>query len=249
MRWASVLVAVGLSAIQFAACQRKSFDPASANTFFPLRPGLSWTYRIKDRRRGPVHFLTDRVVRRTMVGTGERAEVESKYSGPNGSVSSTIVYFTEHGYFTRQSRTDHGPGVALAEQSFLPLLLEPNLTWSNSLVPFDRLEDAFDINQTHHTFFEPATINVPAGHFSGCIRIETKAVYQNRSGVSSPAELEYIDWYAPHIGLVKTVVEQRGIFGTELARIELLTFSYSQLPSPASVSAVPWQIHPQGRSP
>ena len=248
MKGNKVLLAIlGLVAIQLASCQRKSFDPSLANEFFPLRPGLSWTYRIVDESRGTVHIFTDRVIGRRRVVAGANAdEVESEYSGPTGTLNSSIIYFPEFGYLTRQSRIDKSTQVTLAERAFLPQLLKPNLTWSNSLTLFDQQPDIFHVVQTHRTFFDTKTIEVPAGHFSGCIRIETTAVYQSDSSESiPPLKLKYLDWYAPHIGLVKTLVKENKFFGLELALVELLNFGHSQpkdvMPLTASRSSVSLQ--------
>jgi len=228
------LPVLAVAAVQLSSCQRKSFDPALAGAFFPLRPGLSWTYRIIDKGRDTTHTLTDRVLGRTHLGAGESAnEVESEYSGPTGTLNSSMVYFPEGGYLTRQSRISKTAGNALAERAFLPQLLKPDLTWSSSLVLFDQQPDLLHVTQTHRTFFDTKTVEVPAGHFSGCIRIETMALYQHSSGDNLTLRLKYIDWYAPHIGLVKTLVEQSGLFGSELARIELLSFGYQPKSVPA----------------
>ncbi len=227
-----------LAAIQLAGCQRKSFNPALAGEFFPLRPGLSWTYRIIDKSRGTTHIFTDRVIGRTRVGNSEGAdEVESEYSEPGATLNSSIIYFPEAGYLTRQSRIDKSAKFTLAEKGFLPQLLKPDLTWSNSLVLFDEQPGIFHAVQTHRTFFDTKTIEVPAGHFSGCIRIETIALYQNNSQESNPPlRLKYLDGYAPPVGLVKTQVEKNGFFASELARIELVNFGYSQPGSTMSLT-------------
>jgi hypothetical protein len=232
-----ILPVLGLAAIQLSSCQRKSFDPALAGAFFPLRPGLSWTYRIVDKGRGTTDIFTDRVLGARRAGPGESAgEVESEYSGPTGTLNSSIIYFPEGGYLSRQSRIGKSAQIALAERAFLPQVLKPDLTWSNSLVLFDQQPGIFHVVQTHRTFFDSKTVEVPAGRFSGCIRIETAALYQsNSSGSNLPLRLSYLDWYAPHIGLVKTLVEQSGLFGSELARVELLNFGYSQ---PRSVTTL-----------
>ncbi len=234
------LSVMGLAAIQLSSCQRKSFDPALAGAFFPLRPGLSWTYRIIDQRRGTTDIFTDRVVGKGHIGNRESAsEVESEYAGPTGALTSTTIYVAEGGYFTRQSSIGKTARIMLAERAFLPELLKPDLTWSNSLVPFDQQPGSFQVTQKHRTSFDTKTVEVPAGHFSGCIRIETEALYQSDSEGNFPLRLKYLDWYAPRIGLVKTLVEQSGLFGAELARVELLNFGYSPPKSapPLSVSA------------
>ena len=230
---------VALAMIQLPGCQRKSFDPALAGEFFPLRPGLSWTYRIVDESRGTTQVFTDRVVAQTQAGAGEGGgEVESEYSGPGGTLNSALFYFPEGGYLTRQSRIGKNAQVTLAEKGFLPQLLKPDLTWTNSLVLFDEQPDLFHAMQTHRTFFDTKTVEVPAGHFSGCIRIETAARYQDDlSEGPLPLKLKYLDWYAPHVGLVKTVVAQNGFFPSELARVELINFGYSKPVKAASLTA------------
>jgi hypothetical protein len=63
-------------------------------------------------------------------------------------------------------------------------------------------------------------------HFSNCIRIETEAVYSDSSSKQDGVrKLRYLDWYAPNVGLVKT----SGLFGSETARVELLSFVDSQV--------------------
>jgi hypothetical protein len=238
---------LALAAAQLSSCERKTFDPALAGDYFPLRPGLTWTYRIVEdgaRNRATIHTLTERVLGRTGAQT---SKVESEYAGPSGVFNSTIIYFTEHGYLTRQLIISRSAGVASAERAFLPQLLKPNLTWSNSLVPFVQQPDLLHIAQTHRTFFDHGIVEVPAGHFSGCIRIESLVLYRSPMTNSQPLKLHYVDWYAPHIGLVKTLVEQDGLFGSELARIELLEFGYPQphrsQPLPISASSVSrWQL-------
>jgi hypothetical protein len=254
-----LLPILGLAAIQLSSCQRKSFDPTLAGAFFPLRPGLSWTYRIIDERRstaqifsegrGTTHIFSDRVIGQRRVATGERAdEVESEYSEPSGTLHSSILYFPEGGYLTRQFRINETARAMLAERAFLPEQLKPDLTWSNSLVVFDAEPDIFHIFQTHRTFFDTTTVEVPAGHFSGCIRIETAALYKHNSSQNYQLRLKYLDWYAPHIGLVKTLVEQSGLFGAELARIELLNFGYSPPGSATPLTSPSLRGFPSSRS-
>jgi hypothetical protein len=245
---------LALAAAQLSSCERKTFDPALAGDYFPLRPGLTWTYRIIEdggRSRAPTHTLTERVLGRT----GARAsEVESEYAGPGGVLNSTIVYFAEHGYLTRQSIISRGAGMGTAEQAFLPQLLKPNLTWSNSLVPFVQEPDVFHATQTHRTFFDAGTVEVPAGRFSGCIRIESLTLYQSSLNANLPLNLRYVDWYAPHVGLVKTLVQKDGFFGSELARIELLKLGYPQsntagpLPISASSESVDGSFDPRAKT-
>jgi hypothetical protein len=44
------------------------------------------------------------------------------------------------------------------------------------------------------------------------------------SALRGTRRLRYLDWYAPNVGLVKTLVLESGFFGSETARVELLSF-------------------------
>ena len=224
IRRASFLSVLVLAAAQLTSCQNKApFDPRLAGAFFPLNPGSTWTYRVVDKRLGTTNIITDRAVDKH---SGGEAVSEGPLSG--GASRSTILYVTEGGYIDRVS-LDGGPTwIRFEEARFLPQLLKPDLTWSNSLFPFGHLGAAFHIEQYHRTFLESDDVVVPAGRFPGCIRIETEAEYQGNSSQSAPSlRLRYIDWYAPNVGLVRTVVFKRGFFNSEIARVELLSFAKS----------------------
>jgi hypothetical protein len=225
-----LVTALVLTAGLVTGCQKRtSFDPGAASTFFPLRPRSSWTYRVIYKKRGTAGTFTDRVVNPRRTGARGAGEIESEYSGPSGMFSTTIHYVPEGGYITRQSGNIESGRALFAERAFLPQVLKPDLSWSNSLVPFQDEPGAFHVTQLHHTYFERADVVVPAGRFTGCIRIETQALYQNDS--SQPVQslrLKYVDWYAPRVGLVKTVVMKSGFLGSELARIELVNFAQEQ---------------------
>jgi len=155
-------------------------------------------------------------------------EVVSEYSGPGGTGTSTDIYVVDGGYITRVSTLNNPAGILSGERQFLPRLLMPGLTWSNSLFPFGSPSTAFWVVQKHRTFLDPDEVAVPAGRFSGCIRIETDAVYRHNSREHD--QFRYLDWYAPNVGLVRTLfLMKSGFFGseTEIARLELLKFGES----------------------
>ncbi len=205
-----------------------SFDPASAGTFFPLHRGSSWTYRIVDKSQAVTEIVTDRALGAghidTLKAAGEAVSESAKING--GDRTSTFLYVMEDGYLSRVSSVGV-PAWASYERRFLPQYLKPGLTWTNSLFPFGRFSAAFHIMQTHRTFLEARDVVVPAGRFSGCIRIETDAVYgpPRKDGV---LHLKYVDWYAPNVGLVRTrVLKSRWLSESEVAHLELLTFEDS----------------------
>jgi hypothetical protein len=221
---------LALTAIPLLGClHRSSFDPGSAGSFFPLSPGSTWTYRITDQDRHTTEILTDHAIDRSGTRPNDiGGGVVSEHEGAGGENNLTILYSVENGYVTRIFDFGSSSGVQFSERGFLPLLLKPDLTWSNSAFPFGPFREGFHLTQTHHTVLETNLVLVPAGSFSNCIRIETQVSYEgNLSQHLRPRRLKYLDWYAPGVGLIKTVVRENGYFGDEVARVELLSFSDS----------------------
>lgn len=236
---ASVLSMLALAAVQLTSCQRSApFDPALAGAFFPLRPGSSWTYHLIDKAHHTTTVFTDRAIGKERIAAPKAAgAVVSEYSGPAGAGKSTIIYLAQRGYITRLLSTGDNGWTPFEEREFLPQLLKPDLTWSNSLRPFERAPESFHVTQTHRTFLESKVVAVPAGYFSGCIRIETAALYQDdASKMIRPRRVRYIDWYAPDVGLVKTLVLKPGFFGSEIARVELVNFANSRIKTATHLS-------------
>ena len=130
----------------------------------------------------------------------------------------------ERGYVTRIASFG-ASRIRLEERGFLPQYLRPDQGWSNILSPFEHSSgDILKITQNHRTFLEAEEVVVPAGRFSKCLRIETEASYQSPAGIGD--KRYFADWYAPDIGLVKTLVLGGGQDGgSEMARIELLRFA------------------------
>jgi hypothetical protein len=230
MKLKASVFSLTLAAMLLLGCQHKaSFDPGLAGSFFPLRSGSTWTYRIIDRDRHTTEILTDHAIGRSSAGPSEAGGgIVSEYEDPGGENNLTIVYKVENGYVTRIFDFGSSSGVQFRERGFLPSLLKPGLTWSNWAFPFGPFREGFHLAQTHHTALESDLVVVPAGSFSNCIRIETRVSYEgNLSERIRPRRLNYLDWYAPGVGLIKTVVLESGYFGDEVARVELLSYGDS----------------------
>jgi hypothetical protein len=152
--------------------------------------------------------------------------VVSEHFGSDENGDVMIVYTVAGGYVTRTFGLDNRNQALFEEGRFLPRQLKPDLSWSNSLFPLGHRPGVFHITQTHRTSSEADVVLVPAGHYSHCIRIETEAVYEDNSCSKKcgARRLRYLDWYAPNVGLIKTLVFKSGFFGSELARVELLNF-------------------------
>jgi hypothetical protein len=231
MKLIASIVCLMLTVVQLSSCQRNApFDPALIGSFFPLRPGLTWVYRVIYKSQENPQIFTDRATggQERVSAPNAATGMVSEYSGSDGTRDLTILYMVKNGYVSRSVRSRDSRQIMSEEREFLPLLLKPDLTWSNSLFPVGRFVKGFHITQAHRTSLEAGVVLVPAGHYSNCIRIDTVAVYQDDSSKIGARQLRYVDWYAPNVGLIKTVVLESGFFGTEIGRVELLRFRDSR---------------------
>lgn len=242
------LVVAAIVALPLMACTHKhaSFNPSLSEDFFPLAPNTVWTYQIKSKSQRTTYVVTDKVIGVKYVPslnvTGE--VVEEYYNMERGGMR-PIVYVTKNGYLNRLSGLDYlkedieAPAWGRSEEGeFMPSRLGPDLSWSSKIFPFGHMPGAFDISQQHKTFFDGEDIVVPAGTYAGCIRIETSALYEGGAYAKMKGlRLTYEDWYAPRIGLVKTLALEGGPDGREVERVELLKFRAAQPAPSTSASA------------
>lgn len=232
-RRAGLTLAFALAIASLTGCNSAAKAPLEGN-YFPLTPNSTWTYQIISKSRRIQYRITDRVLGRKYIPSLEVSGfvVNESYSLPRGGIR-PLVYYTSNGYISRLSALAYdkkkieAPAWGRSEETdFLPVRLAPNLTWKNVIFPYGHLSGAFHISQVHHSFAEPGYVDVPAGRFAGCIRIETQARYQGGiyAKQGKALQLTYFDWYAPGVGLVKTVVMEGGQNGHEMEQVKLTRF-------------------------
>jgi hypothetical protein len=232
-------IAFALTVLLWAGATGCKQQPAAAfrpADFFPLRPNMAWTYRVTSHSQNTTYVVTDEVIGSKYIPALELtgSVVQEFYDLDRGGLR-PIVYYDRRGFLTRLSGLDYemreinSPTWGRSEElNFLPDRLEPGETWDNTLFPYGRLPGSFNITQSHHTFFDAGQVTVPAGRFSGCVRIETAARYHG--GIYEQQKhalgLTYVDWYAPGVGLVLTVAHEGTAKGPEIERVELTHFTH-----------------------
>jgi hypothetical protein len=226
-----------------AGCNRGPRPANPSAVFFPLKPNMMWMYRVESKSQQRAYIFTDTVVGQQYVPalklTG--AVVQEFYNLDRAGLR-PIIYTQQGGYLTRLSGLDYvkhqieppawGRSI---EEDFLPARLTPNEVWQNKLFPYGKIPGSFDLAQSHKSFSEGDTVTVPAGRYDGCIRIETLARYEGGSYDRQPKTLRlaYEDWYAPNVGLVRTIAYEDKPNGPEVERVELIRFeSGDKLASP-----------------
>jgi hypothetical protein len=229
-----IIALVGLISLSMPACKSAPWPADPSAVFFPLKPNMMWMYRVQSKSQQREYIVTDTVIGEQYVPalklTG--AVVQEFYNLDRAGLR-PIIYTQKGGYLTRLSGLDYvkqqiEPPIwgRSVEEDFLPERLTPDTTWQNKLFPYGKLPGGFDLAQSHKSFTEERTVVVPAGRYVGCIRIETLARYEGEAYAhqSKVLMLAYEDWYAPNVGLIRTIAYEGGPSGPEMERVELIRF-------------------------
>jgi len=145
-----------------------------------------------------------------------------------------IAYYRKDGFLYRALSLEyegselHDVGLGAAEERFLPDGLGGTPDWDSVTTAYDLGGgNGYGVRQSHHAVLESRLVEVPAGRFRDCVRVDTVALHGGqRDGKydGDPIVLYYTDWYAPNVGLVRTVQSNRPDGGPPLAQIELLAY-------------------------
>jgi hypothetical protein len=249
MNRARVRAGVGFLAgmlIVTAGCTRQQ-DASEARDFFPLHAEDTWVYEVAQPLRNVHTRMTVRVRGEQYIQTlGRRCRlVDESYAAPDAAVGLVpdpagrpevypVAYCRKNGFLYRAMSLEyHGSelreiGLGSSEERFLPDGLGSAANWDSITTAYDLGGgNGYGVRQMHHAVPEPGVIEVPAGRFAGCVRVDTTALHSGRRNgtyETDPIVLYYADWYAPNVGLVRTVQSDRPDSGAPLAKIELLAY-------------------------
>jgi len=223
----------------------------AAADFFPLHPEDTWVYEVVRPLRSQHTRMTVRVRgERYIAPLGRRCRlVEESYPADDASAEVTtaltgklelypVAYYSQAGFLYRalslEYRNDelHDIGLGSSDERFLPDGLREDLTWESETTAY-RLSDrvSYTVHQNHRSRLEPTAVEVPAGRFAGCIRVDTVALHNGWSvggADGQPVVWYYSDWYAPGVGLVRTLQSNRPDGGAPTTRIELVGYDVAR---------------------
>ncbi len=208
---------------------------AAGVDFFPLGPGSSWEYLVSRRAdAAPLRFTA--LVRPTeFAGPHGQAcrIVDERYGDRPSEEPTPVVYCAEGGYLHRVMALEYrgesleDTGMRSGELNFLPVNLAATPAWEGRTIAYQLPDGSgYEVRQMHQVYTQREPIDVPAGRFEHCARVETTAVHSATSpggtAVGPRIVYYYSDWYAPGVGLVRT--EQRSATAEVLATVELMSF-------------------------
>jgi hypothetical protein len=231
-----------------AACTHQQVEDKKAD-FFPLHTDDTWIYAVDRPLRNSHTRMTVRVRGERYVEALRRRcrLVEESYAGDDNEIEAPgakpeihpIAYYRENGFLYRALSLEyHGNelrdvGLGSGEERFLPDTLGRDFSWDSLTTAYNLGGGTgYDVRQSHRAVSEPEVVEVPAGRFTGCIRVDTVAVHggtHNGQYDANPIVLYYSDWYAPNVGLIRTIQSNRpdtneAGSGPPLSQIELLAY-------------------------
>lgn len=194
-------------------------SPMSGAEFFPLTLHSSWTHRVTFSGGDYLYYMTETVVKDDLPLLEEKksyvvVEHYEPLTKRAPRANSTVAYFRKNGFLHRYLwLTSEGDKIwdtqmGTGTEQVLPSPYVGDVTWQN-----DRQTAiwAIDVKQSDtgsaKAWIDPVAIQVPAGTFRNCLRVETVTI----SRVVGPKQktanfrLHFIEWYAQGIGLIKAV--------------------------------------------
>jgi hypothetical protein len=242
----SLLFAAALAAVVVACTSPKPAVVApvardakiEVDRYFPLTEQSQWTYRIQDFAKKWTYQNRVRVHGRRFMKELNRdgIEVEESYSSASGPYyveeQEPMLYYRENGYlhriFLARQAGKLVPASGSGDTRFLPETIMHGTTWDSDTVAFRVGEEegalGFRIAHHHEISLDPSEVDVPAGSFRNCVRVDTLST-QAESGKNGEAlRFYYSDWYAPGVGLVRTQQWDDEGRERERTRIELMRY-------------------------
>lgn len=236
-----------LTAPLLGGCREALVQPeiplSHSREFFPLQPGTLWVYEVHDSR-GQVD-LKRVVVRGTFyLETQDTSGIVVEESGGNSDemlfdVSWHPVVYYRRGKFLyrfsglsyvendlREFRLGRGEEKVLPED---PLALSE---WESDYEIFHVGQGiGYGVRTLSNAAISRETVAVRGGIFRNCLRVETQAVSRALpSHTEEPVVLfRYTDWYAPGVGLVKSITEAPPV-SRPVNVVELLSFRPGRSP-------------------
>ena len=147
---------------------------------------------------------------------------------------STVAYFRKEGFLHRYPWLDSEGNrvwdIQLGEGSerILPSPYRHEMTWQVALENkmWSLGTASQGVRATSWASLDPQEIQVPAGVFRNCLKVETLTDSQSlghRAGKALVYRLRYMEWYARGVGLVKALSDEGE--GTEIKSVtELLSY-------------------------
>lgn len=166
----------------------------SGDTYFPLKPGMSWIYEIVSDKHPTQKIVVTNLPPREVKGT----KVTPRKSEAGGSARFYLVGSDDKGIFRfgEQKSETADPEIITPRDYYIRNPATTGTTWDTTV---KMGPEEVTINLTIESTSDSVT--VPAGAYKDCLKIRHVGSNQDKS-----LTVEAYEWYAPEVGLAKSLV-------------------------------------------
>lgn len=190
------------------------YGSEAASSYYPLKPGLTWTYNVtSDKGPGGKIVITNLPAKEVKGVTVTPRKWEIGGVTKYHLMAADIMGIYRYG----EQQDEKAEPVPTKPKAYS--LRDPVSTGTTWDMNTKLGEDELTVNLTVESTLESVT--VPAGTYKDCVMIQHKgASRKGGAGIS----LEAFEWYAPEVGLVKSMVTINKVGKDQAKTSEHLTY-------------------------
>ncbi len=189
----------------------------SGAEFFPLTLHSSWTHRVTFSGGDYLYYMTGTVIKDDWSLLNRKSYVVAEEYEPLTKraprAKSTVAYFHKNGFLHRYPWLDSEGNkiwdtkMGQGAEQVLPSPYMGDTTWQNDRQTSTWARDVEqNVTASAKAWIDPVAVQVPAGTFRNCLRVETLTLSHVVSAQRiADFRLQFIEWYAKGVGLVKAV--------------------------------------------
>lgn len=185
-------------------------EPASR--YYPLKAGLTWTYTVTSEKIDNGKIVITNLPSKEMGGV----TVTPRKWDMGGAVRYHLMAMDSMGIYRYGEQQDENAEPVLTKPKAYSLR-DPVATGTTWDMPSKLGKEELTINLTVESITESVT--VPAGTYKDCVKIKHVG-----GGKGASISLEAYEWYAPEVGLVKSMVTINRVDKDKKKTVEHLTY-------------------------
>ena len=208
----AALAVLAFAAIAVSACTRAPTDGA---LYFPLKAGMAWTFRFSESGGATGQLTTTNLAPRKLYGLAVFPQQTS------GGEKTYTEFYVDDGSGIRHAAIDEGEGLQsrMNDHSYvIKLPIKVGTSWRE----IGRTFDGTIYDATTRIESVSDKVSVPAGTFSGCVRVKSTGTASPVRGIagvpwgggglsmiaSGDVSVEEYYWLAPGVGPVKATHQE-----------------------------------------
>ncbi|MCK4812535.1 MAG: hypothetical protein KAT14_01210 [Candidatus Marinimicrobia bacterium] len=184
----------------FTSCSSKTDD------YYPLKEGYTWTYNVNN---GEKIQSVENFEHRKL----EKQKVIPQKIDVNGVTSFIFLAENNKGIyqFAKQASDAIEPAILEIPIYILKNPIKIGTTWQKDSKTMLMMEE-LPVTLTYTIESKKETVTVPAGTFENCLKVKAEASIEKDKGFLGviTVTITHYDWYAPNVGLIKSVKTESG---------------------------------------